>query len=75
MGKSEEWFWDTELRIVWNLIAEKKEIEKANQKCLAAYIAMCVWGKNPDSIDKKVETEVAGRDKPINPAALKGLLL
>lgn len=75
MGKSEEWFWESELRIVWNLIAEKKEIEKARQKNLAIYIAMCVWGKNPDTLDKKEEKEVAGRDKPIDPAALKGLML
>lgn len=76
MGKSEEWFWESELRIVWNLIAKKKEIEKANQKNLAAYIALCVWGKNPSDYDEpKKETEVAGRDKPIDPALLKGLML
>lgn len=75
MGKSEEWFWDSELRIVWNLIAEKKEIEKAKQITLASYIACCVWGKDPGILDKKEDTQVAGRDKPIDPAALRGLLL
>lgn len=75
MGKTEEWFWDSELRIVWNLIAKKKEIEKARQKNLAIYIAMCVWGKDPNAIDEQEETEVAGRDKPIDPAQLQGLFL
>ena len=75
MGKSEEWFWDSELRIVWNLIKTKQEIEKAKQKNLACYIAMSVWGKDPNTIDRKEEKEVAGRDKPIDPELLKGLML
>ena len=69
MGKSEEWFWDSELRIVWNLIHQKKEIEKVQQKNLAIYIACYVWGKNPDEDE---ETEIAGRDKPVDEKLLRG---
>lgn len=70
MGKSEEWFWDSELRIVWNLIHQKKEIEKVQQKNLAIYIACYVWGKNPD--EEETETEIAGRDKPVDEKLLRG---
>lgn len=76
LGKSEEWFWSSEPRIVINLISEKKKIERINQKNLACYIACCVWGKDPNEIDGKdkiVETKVAGRDKPIDPSLLRGL--
>ena len=77
MGKSEEWFWDSELRIVWNLIHEKKEIEKVKAKNLAiyiasyvwGYIASYVWGKDPD---EEEETEIAGRDKPVDEKLLRG---
>lgn len=71
MGKSEEWFWDSELRIVWNLIQEKKRLEKVQMKNQAIYIASYVWGKDPD--DGNEDKEVAGRDKPINPEMLRGL--
>lgn len=71
MGKPEEWFWESELRIVWNLIFEKKEIERAKQKSLAVYIACYVWGKNPD---EETENEpIMGRDIPISDSALRGL--
>jgi hypothetical protein len=69
MGKSEEWFWDSELRIVWNLIHEKKEIEKVKAKNLAIYIASYVWGKDPV---EEEETEIAGRDKPVDEKLLRG---
>lgn len=72
MGKSEEWFWDSELRIVWNIIAEKRRLDEIKMKNQAIYIASYVWGKDPDdgNEDKK---EIAGRDKPINPEMLRGL--
>ena len=71
MGKSEEWFWSSELRIVWNLIQEKKKIDEVKMKNQAMYIASYVWGKDPD--ENKEEDEIAGRDKPINPELLRGL--
>lgn len=70
MGKSEEWFWDSELRIVWNIIAEKRRLDEIKMKNQAIYIASYVWGKDPDDGNDK---EVAGRDKPINPEMLRGL--
>ena len=48
MGKSEEWFWESELRIVWNLINEKKKLDEIKMKNQAIYIASYVWGKDPD---------------------------
>ena len=71
MGKSEEWFWNSELRIVWNLIQEKKKLDEVKMKNQAIYIASYVWGKDPD--ENKEEDEIAGRDKPINPELLRGV--
>lgn len=76
MNKSEEWFWNSEPRIVINLINEKKKIDRIDKKNLACYIAGCVWGKDPNELDgqdKIKETKVAGRDKPIDPRLLRGL--
>ena len=71
MGKSEEWFWDSELRIVWNLIMEKRRLDENRMKKQAIYIASYVWGNNPDELDE--QKEVAGRDKPIDEGLLRGL--
>lgn len=71
MGKSEEWFWDSELRIVWNLIMEKRRLDEIRMKNQAIYIASYVWGNNPDELDR--QKEVAGRDKPIDEGLLRGL--
>ena len=71
MGKSEEWFWDSELRIVWNLIIEKRRLDEIRMKNQAIYIASYVWGNNPDELDE--QKEVAGRDKPIDEGLLRGL--
>ncbi len=71
MGKSEEWFWDSELRIVWNLIQEKRRLDEIKMKNQAIYIASYVWGNNPDEQDEN--KEVLGRDKPVDPALLRGL--
>lgn len=77
LGKSEEWFWSSEPRIVINLIDEKNRIEKIKQKNLSAYISYCVWGKDPSELDVDVEkeTKVAGRDYPISENLMRGLLL
>lgn len=74
MGKSEEWFWDSELRIVWNIVMEKRRLDEIRQKNQAIYIASYVWGQDPDK-DKKSDDDIkmAGRDKPINPEMLRGL--
>lgn len=71
MGKSEEWFWDSELRIVWNLIMEKRRLDEIRMKNQAIYIASYVWGNNPEELDE--QKEVAGRDKPIDEGLLRGL--
>lgn len=70
LNKSEDWFWSTEPRIVINLIEEKKKIDIERMKTQGAFIACCVWGKNPDELTKK--KEVLGIDKPVNPSMLKG---
>lgn len=71
LGKSEEWFWDSELRIVWNLIMEKRRLDEIRMKNQAIYIASYVWGHEPD--EEEEEKEVAGRDKPIDEGLLRGL--
>jgi hypothetical protein len=40
-------------------------------KTQGAYIAMCVWGKNPNDLDEP-DGEVLGIDKPVSPDMLKG---
>ena len=76
LGKSEEWFWESELRIVWNLIKEKKKIDKERMKAQAMYIACSVWGKNIDSLDKDTEENpnrpMPGRDVPVDADLLRG---
>lgn len=71
LGKSEEWFWDSELRIVWNLIMEKRRLDEIRMKNQAIYIASYVWGHEPD--EEEEEKEIAGRDKPIDEGMLRGL--
>ena len=76
MGKSEDWFWETELRIVHNLLEEKRKLKKIEQKNQAIYTALYVWGKTPDDDEEKDENEpIAGRDVPIDPNRLRGLML
>lgn len=72
MGKSEEWFWDSELRIVWNIVMEKRRLDEIKMKNQAIYIASYVWGQDPDKENEK-DKQVAGRDKPIDETLLKGL--
>lgn len=71
LGKDESWFWNSEPRIVFYLVEEKKKMDLEKMKAQGAYIAMCVWGKNPDDLDNKDE-EVMGVDKPVDPELLKG---
>ena len=76
LGKSEEWFWNTEPRVLIALINAKNKIERIKQKNLACYIAGAVWGKDPNDIDgyDKVDNKkIAGRDFPIDPMKLRGL--
>ena len=69
---SEEWFWDSELRIVWNLIEEKKKIDKARMKNQAVYIASYVWGNDIDDEDEKPSL-IPGIDIPANPEVINYL--
>jgi len=73
LGMSEEYFWESTPRKIMALIDQKKQIEKAKTKNLAVYIASMVWGKDPDGLEK-TDGPVAGRDMPIDPNALRGLL-
>lgn len=74
MGLSEEYFWKSTPKKIIALIDQKHEVEKVEQKNLAIYAACYIWGKDPDKYENNDEP-VAGRDKPIDPSALKGLLL
>lgn len=73
MGLSEQFFWESTPRKIIALIDQKKEIEKVNIKNLAVFVACYVWGKDPE--EKQDDGLVAGRDRPIDPNALKGLLM
>lgn len=76
MGMTEEYFWESTPRKIIALIDQKNRIEKARLKNQAIYIAHCVWGKPfPDNDKKNENLPVAGRDIPIDPMALKGLMM
>lgn len=72
LNKDESWFWNSEPRIVINLINEKKEIDMEKMKAQSIFIAYSVWGKNPDDLTKK--KEILGIDKPVDPSMLRGWL-
>jgi hypothetical protein len=74
MWLSEDYFWESTPRKIIALIDQKKEIEKVRTKNLAVYIACYVWGKDPEE-NEKADGPVAGRDVPIDPSALNGLLM
>ena len=74
MGLSEEYFWESTPRKIIALIDQKKEIEMINIKNLAVFVASYVWGKDPEKAQKS-NGPVAGRDIPIDPSALKGLMM
>jgi hypothetical protein len=76
MGITEADFWESTPRKIIALIDQKNRIEKARQKNQAVYIAYYVWGKTPPDDDVIDKTKpVAGRDVPIDPTALKGLMM
>ncbi len=76
MGITETDFWESTPRKIIALIDQKNKIEKIKQKNQAIYIACYVWGKNPPDDDVIDKTKpVAGRDVPIDPTALKGLIM
>lgn len=70
LGMSEEWFWNSELRIVWNLIEKKKELDLVKMKNQAVYIASYIWGHDPDN-----NGEVMGIDKPVDAKTLSQFYL
>lgn len=73
LNKDEDWFWNTEPKLVVHLINEKKRIDIEKMKTQSAYIACCVWGKNPDKIDGSESNKpVMGIDKPVDPSMLRG---
>ena len=57
LGKSEEWFWDIEPRVLNAMLKEKKSIDSAKMKALAFF----VWGGELEG-----EESVPGIDKPAN---------
>lgn len=69
---SEEWFWNTEPKIIIALINEKKKIDLEKIKIQAFYISNYVWGNDPDV---KLKKEIAGIDKPVSEEMLKSFNL
>ena len=74
MGLPESYFWESTPRKIIALIDQKNETEKIKMKNQAIYIASYVWGKDPDELEK-VDKVVAGRDVPIDPNALRCLMM
>ena len=74
MGLSEDYFWESTPKKIMALIDQKNKIEKAKIKNQAVYTACMVWGKDPDEMIEKEGGPVPGRDIPIDPNALQGLL-
>ena len=76
LGMREQDFWESTPRKIIALIDQKNKIEKTKQKNQAIYIAYYVWGKNPPDDDEIDDVKpVAGRDIPIDPNSLNGLLM
>ena len=73
MGMTEEQFWESTPRKIIALIDQKNEIEKVQQKNQAIYIAMYVWGKDPDEFEEKKRGPIPGVDIPIDPSLVNKL--
>ncbi len=73
MGMTEEQFWESTPRKIIALIDQKNEIEKVRQKNQAIYIAMYVWGKDPDEFEEKERGPIPGVDIPIDPSVINKL--
>lgn len=57
------------------LIDQKKEIEKVNMKNQAIYIAMYVWGKDPDEIEEtNSKKPIPGIDIPADASLVNRLM-
>ena len=75
LGKTEEWFWESTPRLVMALIDQKKEIEKVNMKNQEIYIAMYVWGKDPDEIEEtNSKKPIPGIDIPADASLVNRLM-
>lgn len=74
MGMGEDAFWESTPRKVMALIDQKNKIEEVRAKNQAIYTACYVWGKNPDDYENHDDEPVAGRDVPIDPSLLRGLI-
>ncbi|WP_405292004.1 hypothetical protein [Methanobrevibacter sp.] len=70
---TEEQFWESTPRKIIALIDQKNEIEKVRQKNQAIYIAMYVWGKDPDEFEEKERGPIPGVDIPIDPSVINKL--
>lgn len=72
---TEEWFWSSIPRKVIALIDQKKEIEKANIKNQAVYIASFVLGgKDPDEFENKERGPIPGIDIPADQSIVNRLM-
>ena len=62
---TEEYFWESTPRKIIALIDQKNEIEKANIKNQAVYIASFILGgKDPDEVENERRGPIPGIDIP-----------
>lgn len=66
LGKTEEWFWATEPRIIITMLDEKKKIDAVGFMKLAT----AVWGGN---IYDEDDGEIPGIDKPVEASSVDWL--
>ena len=74
MGLGEEYFWKSTPRKINALIDQKNKMKKVEQKNLAIYICSFLRGQDPDP-EQEEQTLMPGRDIPIDPLKLKGLMM
>lgn len=72
---SEDWFWNTEPRVVFNMINEKQRIDKEKCKLQAYYVACFISGQDPDENEQHSEAKkLPGVDVPVNENSLKSFM-
>ena len=72
---TEEYFWESTPRKIIALIDQKNEIEKANIKNQAVYIASFILGgKDPDEVENKRRGPIPGIDIPADQSLVNRLM-
>lgn len=72
---TEEYFWESTPRKIIALIDQKNEIEKANIKNQAVYIASFILGgKDPDEVENERRGPIPGIDIPADQSLVNRLM-